>query len=159
MLPSMILAGTVQVPLSKDVMDIPVQLPVRIQFVQDVSTSMRGIKLLSSKEGLQRICRKLSQSDEVGLIKFGNIVEVVSFHTLAVTLIDQEELLWTHVNLAKVRELPVKPFYCSTYIVKPPVVAPASLTGRHEPDPSVTCKSVLEALQSIDQRQTITVIT
>ncbi|RUS16601.1 hypothetical protein BC938DRAFT_476530 [Jimgerdemannia flammicorona] len=37
---------------------------------------MRGIKLHSSKEGLKRICRKLSQGDEVGLIKFGDIVKV-----------------------------------------------------------------------------------
>ncbi|RUS29021.1 hypothetical protein BC938DRAFT_481159 [Jimgerdemannia flammicorona] len=77
MLPSMIPAGTVQVPLSNDLVDTAVQLPVRIQFVQDVSESMRGSKLLSSKEGLKRICRKLSQGDEVGLIKFGDSVEVV----------------------------------------------------------------------------------
>ncbi|RUS23977.1 hypothetical protein BC938DRAFT_474319, partial [Jimgerdemannia flammicorona] len=77
MLPSMILAATLQVPLSKDAVDTPVQLPVRIQFVQDVSSSMQHSKILTSKEGLKRICRKLSQGDEVGLIKFGDSVEVV----------------------------------------------------------------------------------
>ncbi|RUS34922.1 hypothetical protein BC938DRAFT_477812 [Jimgerdemannia flammicorona] len=92
MLSSMVLAGTVQVPLSKYVADIH----VRIQFVQDVSGSMDGTKLVSSQEGLRRICRKLSQGDEVGLIKFGDFAEVVRyvFHTFS----NSSPILWLLVS-------------------------------------------------------------
>ncbi|RUS14379.1 hypothetical protein BC937DRAFT_93917 [Endogone sp. FLAS-F59071] len=69
MVDSMVLAATLQVPLST---------PVRIQFVQDVSASMDGEKLQASKVGLKEICRKLTQADEVGLIRFGSKVETIS---------------------------------------------------------------------------------
>jgi len=73
MVPSMSLAAKLKVPLPIE----PVR-PVRVQFVQDVSCSMDGEKIQASKGGLKEICRKLTQADEVGLIKFGSRVEVVS---------------------------------------------------------------------------------
>ncbi|RUS34063.1 hypothetical protein BC938DRAFT_482584, partial [Jimgerdemannia flammicorona] len=76
-IPSMKLGATLKVPLTTTAIEN--SLPLRIQFVQDVSGSMDGEKLLACKDGLKAICRKLAnEADEVGLIKFGSAVEIVS---------------------------------------------------------------------------------
>ncbi|RUS17514.1 hypothetical protein BC937DRAFT_89879 [Endogone sp. FLAS-F59071] len=50
-----------------------------MQFVQDVSASMTGEKMEASKNGLKKICQKLAQGDEVGLIQFCSSVDTVSY--------------------------------------------------------------------------------
>lgn len=74
----MVLEATLRVPLSTQ--------PVRIQFVQDVSSSMEGEKLQASKGGLKEICRKLTPADEVGLIKFGSKVDVVRYYSNSMSI-------------------------------------------------------------------------
>ncbi|RUS29020.1 hypothetical protein BC938DRAFT_481158, partial [Jimgerdemannia flammicorona] len=67
---------------------------------------MGGSKLASSKEGLKRICGKLSQSDEVGLIKFSGGVEVTKFEITRIRCylerhIEMGEAIFTRLYFAK----------------------------------------------------------
>ena len=66
-----------QVPLSSQ---CPA-MPMRIQFVVDVSASMsEELKLRSLKDGLKKVCLKLTEDeDEVGLIEFSSEVETIRY--------------------------------------------------------------------------------
>ncbi|RUS33170.1 hypothetical protein BC938DRAFT_472784 [Jimgerdemannia flammicorona] len=71
MVPSMRLAATLAVPLSR----VDETLPVKLLFVQDASPSMNdGDKLSASKDGIKDVCHILNTADEVGLIKFSKSV-------------------------------------------------------------------------------------
>lgn len=85
--PSMTLAATLLVPLSRDVELTPTDLPVRIQFIQDVSASMsEDRKLEASIDGLKMICQKLTEGDEIGLVKFSSRVNTIRLVVITLCL-------------------------------------------------------------------------
>jgi uncharacterized protein YegL len=80
--PSMKKIAELHIPVLDSVTDAEVpnegQMPIRINIVQDISGSMCGDKLDACKAGIKDVCGTLNANDEVGLISFDHMIDILS---------------------------------------------------------------------------------